>query len=415
MKYLYFILIAIFSLPVYSNPLHDLANALDELKRQLEAPINKVGIKKSNKSTSANDQLNLNEKQIDSSSSKAKLIEAEGVGESLQLAKEDAIRNAVQKTVGSYVSSDLITQNDQIIKDKVISLSSGFVDKVEVISQDRREDGLYSVKVKANVLPTKLKRALEEQNIKTADLDSDSLFGEALTKLDTTNSTLDLWQGMLNKFPKSAVNAELYGKPQVTALQNDQIIMTFAVNVSWNEEYKKEFINIAKITGHIQPFDGDSQYLSLGRKGGSQMRLIIEDNNLNDNISSLIRQNILNSEKSLSVNIHLKNENNEVSEVVYGCLSPDFRYKKYGDNPFIHPNSVDLFGFNKSWLDYAYNTHVLDSNISTGQGTKEPSVIIDSLTNENSFILKLKKIVSKNELVNFKKADVVVANCVDLN
>lgn len=62
-----------------------------------------------------------------------KVVEVSGAGADVESAKNDACREAVRQVVGSYVASKTRTENDDLIEDKVISLSAGFVEKVEAL------------------------------------------------------------------------------------------------------------------------------------------------------------------------------------------------------------------------------------------------------------------------------------------
>jgi hypothetical protein len=68
-----------------------------------------------------------------------------GVGTNLKDAKNDAIRQGVQYLVGSYVTSDLESTNESIIKDNVTDYSGAIVERFDILSQWRRA-GLYEMK-----------------------------------------------------------------------------------------------------------------------------------------------------------------------------------------------------------------------------------------------------------------------------
>lgn len=421
-KQLTFLALLIISLSARSasaGPLENLLNELNSIKKTFESAASGATVKQASPSANQNDSsedLFGNSGKSTSSAaatSSSKIVEATGVGETLDLAKEDAIRQAVQKAVGSYVSSDLITKNDDVIKDKVINLSAGFVEKTEVISQVKRDDGLFETKIKATVTTNKLKRALEEQQIKTTDLDSDSLFGEAMTKLDTTNSTLDLWKSMFAKFPQAAVKGVLIGKPEIEALANDKVLMTFRVLVSWDERYRDEFINIAKNTGEIVN-DGvlgsDSyRYIGLGSPDGyTEKKLLIKDKKLSDQIMSLIST----SPNNVSVDLKIKNSAGEIVNTVEGCLSSDYYYTSHANNPFIDRGDVSLYGFTYPGISPGsdkFNGKMQFMKLITDHGMNEDIPLVEK-KDQQSFIMIVKKEVSRDEIKDFKAVDVVVSS-----
>lgn len=73
---------------------------------------------------------------------------------------EDAQRKAVEKAVGTMVASETITENFQLISDKIFSRSKGYVRGYEVLSETE-EDGVYRVKIEAQVAQGNLKNDLD--------------------------------------------------------------------------------------------------------------------------------------------------------------------------------------------------------------------------------------------------------------
>lgn len=86
-------------------------------------------------------------------------IEVEGVAavvnEDVAIARDraidDAKRKAVEQVAGAHVSAETITENFQLVEDKIYSRASGFVRKYEILSELEDEGGVYRVKVKATV------------------------------------------------------------------------------------------------------------------------------------------------------------------------------------------------------------------------------------------------------------------------
>ena len=61
-------------------------------------------------------------------------IIGKGIASDYTKAIEIAKRDALERSVGVYISSETIIKNDQLLNDKIYSLSSGFVKKYDVIS-----------------------------------------------------------------------------------------------------------------------------------------------------------------------------------------------------------------------------------------------------------------------------------------
>lgn len=165
----------------------------------------------------------------------SRVVEVTGIGETHQAAKEDAIRNAVEKVVGSYVSSDLVTQNRQLIKDEVLNYSGGYIEKIDILSQERNPDGLYVTKVRALVINNKVRRKLEKINVSTRDLPSESLFAEAFSKVAEQKKSAQLISKVMEKYPSAAFVAEV-GPPNIVSTDHQKNLakVEFVATVSWD-------------------------------------------------------------------------------------------------------------------------------------------------------------------------------------
>ncbi len=63
----------------------------------------------------------------------------------------DALRNAVEQTVGMLISSETMTQNFMTIDDRIYSRSTGYIQRYSVISEGKENEFVYRVKIKAIV------------------------------------------------------------------------------------------------------------------------------------------------------------------------------------------------------------------------------------------------------------------------
>lgn len=75
----------------------------------------------------------------------AEMITAEGVvaitGENMAIVREkaidDALRRAVEQAVGTLISSDTMTNNFQVVHDKILAQTSGYVKHYQIIKEER--------------------------------------------------------------------------------------------------------------------------------------------------------------------------------------------------------------------------------------------------------------------------------------
>lgn len=77
-------------------------------------------------------------------------VVVEGMGESPDRARQEALRVAVEQVVGVYVASETLVENMAVVSDKIYTKASGFAAPKEIISETKEGD-LYRVKVRAEV------------------------------------------------------------------------------------------------------------------------------------------------------------------------------------------------------------------------------------------------------------------------
>jgi len=108
---------------------------------------------------------------------------SEGVGRDREEAEKNAITNAVRQAIGVVVSADTMVENDQLIRDRVLTYSNGYVKKIEHVGKPRQtESGLIAVTIKALVRGERLIEKVEAEKISTVSVDGLSLYAEAITK-----------------------------------------------------------------------------------------------------------------------------------------------------------------------------------------------------------------------------------------
>lgn len=171
-----------------------------------------------------------------------------GMGINADKARQNAIRNAVEQVVGTYVSSDTMVEDSQLIKDEILSFSGGYVKESKILSTDK-DDDLVKVKLEALVVATKLKRKIQALNITVKDIDGDSLFGEAVSKNDANVKAAALLNKIMSNYPQAAYNITI-GKPEITSTDNDnnQVNISVPTTIKWDKSYLNE---LKSVLSHI--------------------------------------------------------------------------------------------------------------------------------------------------------------------
>jgi hypothetical protein len=88
-----------------------------------------------------------------------------GQGQTLDEARQNALRNAIEQTFGSYISAKTEILNDSLVKDEVVSIINGNIRNYEDVSELLLPNGYYSKTVKAVVSVTNLTKFCENKGI----------------------------------------------------------------------------------------------------------------------------------------------------------------------------------------------------------------------------------------------------------
>ncbi|MBQ2820934.1 MAG: hypothetical protein IJF17_05040 [Thermoguttaceae bacterium] len=113
-------------------------------------------------------------------------IQAQGIGETPEKARKDALSNAIQEAAGTFVNTQTLVEDEEVFQ-QILTYSGAYVENSKVISTVQ-EDGLYTVTILAKIKKTVAK---EKNNSESSQLIPFN--GSALAdKLDTQfNSARD--------------------------------------------------------------------------------------------------------------------------------------------------------------------------------------------------------------------------------
>lgn len=168
------------------------------------------------------------------------VVSARGLGTTADAAKNDALVNAMQQAVGSFIDSETMIDNDEIIKDKILSVSDGFVQKYDITSPAaRRSDGLFEIAIKATVQRGQVIARLKEVRVMKGGVAGKDAAAEVITKIANADQGQELLEKHLDGLLEKLLVARLVGedgKPgeqvkPITKIQPDRRLLC-----QWNIE-----------------------------------------------------------------------------------------------------------------------------------------------------------------------------------
>ena len=104
--------------------------------------------------------------QDEKGNDKTVTVTVSGQGATQDAAKQSALRNAIEQAFGTFISSNTEILNDELVKDEIVSVSNGNIQKFDILSEVQTPNGEWSNTVKAIVSVSKLTSFCESKGIK---------------------------------------------------------------------------------------------------------------------------------------------------------------------------------------------------------------------------------------------------------
>lgn len=161
-------------------------------------------------------------------------IEVAGDGSTVEQARNNGFRLAVEQAIGTLISSETEIQDGKIVRDEIISYASGYVDRFETVSQQNTISG-FRISMRVWVKRSALADRLLSRSKQSGQIDG----ARASVKLQTINQervTGDrLLQTVLNDFPRRAFDIKI--EPTNINRQNRIPVVDVIFTLGWNQDY----------------------------------------------------------------------------------------------------------------------------------------------------------------------------------
>lgn len=90
-------------------------------------------------------------------------INVNGQGQTLEEARQNALRNAIEEAFGVFISSNTKILNDELVKDEIVSVSNGNIQSFDIISETEISENNYMSSLRATVSINKLTSFVESK------------------------------------------------------------------------------------------------------------------------------------------------------------------------------------------------------------------------------------------------------------
>ena len=103
--------------------------------------------------------------QIKAQEDKTVTLTVSGTGKTIEEAKTNALRSAIEQAFGAFISSKTEILNDNLVKDEIVSVANGNIQKFDIISQVEIPNNGYAMTLNATVSISKLTSFAESKGI----------------------------------------------------------------------------------------------------------------------------------------------------------------------------------------------------------------------------------------------------------
>jgi hypothetical protein len=260
-----------------------------------------------------------------------------GQGKTKDAAKYNALRNALEKAFGTFISSNTTLLNDELIKDEIVSVSSGNIQNFEILSETQMPDGSYSSVVKATVSIVKLTSFCESKGIVVEFKGGLFAANEKLKKLKKENQAQGqlIYKKQISEIIKNGIfdySIEV-SEPNKHPLKND----IYLININVKGVYNNNFNKITELIESYQKGLDLNLYFNFYNDFRQDLKLASEKFIISNNLLSLKFSDILTI---------LKSENNNIlkSYQWQNAAEEDGVFKA-----FINSNRIEEFTFTYSF------------------------------------------------------------------
>lgn len=180
-----------------------------------------------------------------------KKVIADGYGSTPDEALQNALRNAVEQAAGAYVSSITEIENDEIVKDEVLSLSHGFIKTHRKLSESKFDDE-YKVVAAAIIVEKQMLERLEASGLKV-DYNAGGLVSKLKEwdrmKQDEYNMATALFD--VHNMKDYGIIWDYNIRTDEPARNGDTYTFTGTVSAKTNPNYTVEFYNLKNILSEL--------------------------------------------------------------------------------------------------------------------------------------------------------------------
>jgi hypothetical protein len=156
-------------------------------------------------------------------------------GNSVEQARLEGFRTAVNQAVGSVVSTQTQTQNQRLVRDEIINYSSGFVDRFEILEQQNLGSRVQ-LKMRVWVAESRLAHRLLAQSYDSQQVPGGRIGAQVESLLEERQQGDRLIEAVMADYPHRAFDVKI-GKSRVKFDEHRQAGIVTDVTIRWDSRF----------------------------------------------------------------------------------------------------------------------------------------------------------------------------------
>ena len=258
---------------------------------------------------------------ITSDSEKVLYVEVVGEGASLNEARLQGYRLAVEHAVGTVVASETEVRNSRVARDEIITYAAGYIDRFEIVNQQQLENRIQ-LRMKIWVKPSHLANRLLNESKAAGRVDGGRISNQIQTLVHERKSGDRLLQSILTDYPRRAFKVELE-KTRVIFDANRNGQLEVAFYLSWSPEYLDSLAEAITAINQRPDCGGFSfahkctsvtSEVSVSRRGFGSTTTALFDDNIAE---QLIRTEMIQSQPTIRMTILDSAGNEQFKQCLY--------------------------------------------------------------------------------------------------
>jgi hypothetical protein len=156
-------------------------------------------------------------------------------GFSVEQARLEGFRTAVNQAVGSVVATQTQTQNQRLTRDEIVNYSSGFVDRFEILEQ-QDHGSRVRLKMRVWVAESRLAHRLLGQSYDSQQVPGGRIGAQVETLLEERQQGDRLIEKVMQDYPHRAFDVQV-GKSRVKFDEYRQASIVTDVTIRWDRRF----------------------------------------------------------------------------------------------------------------------------------------------------------------------------------